>query len=228
MVHIIWASTLTPSTIAASIDLTLTRALPLVQRGHDAQQHQHRAAAEVGHQVQRRHRRPVAVAQRGQRAGLRQVVDVMTGGRGQRPVLPPAGDPREDQPRIDRRAVGGPDAEPLAGAGPETIEQHVGLGGQLQQRPRLRLDVQVDDPLAAVQQVALLGRHRQPAGPAHPHHVGAQVGKHHPRVRSGPDAAELDDPHPGQGTPAAHRPLLTLLPAAPACAVPRSRRPSCP
>ena len=30
-----------------------------------------------------------------------------------------------------------PDAEPLAGAGPEAVQQHVGLGGQIQQQLRL-------------------------------------------------------------------------------------------
>src|SRR5208337_4076630 len=57
--------------------------------------------------------------------------------------------------------------------------------------------------------VAVLGRHRQSAGPSHPHHVGAQVGEHHPRVRPRSDAAELDDLHPGQG-PGSRHPFLTL------------------
>ena len=105
---------------------------------------------------------------RRQRTGLRQVVDVVAGGHRQRPVLTPAGDPREDQPRVDRRAVVGADAESLAGAGPEAVQQHIGLGGQVQQRLRLGLDVQVDDPLAAVQQVDVLGGHRQPAAAGAP------------------------------------------------------------
>src|SRR5262249_12077122 len=65
-------------------------------------------------------------------------------------------------------------------------------------------DVQVDDALAAVQQVAVLGRHRQPARTADPHHVGAQIGKHHPGMGPRSDAAEVDNPHPGQGPPARH------------------------
>ena len=130
---------------------------------------------------------------------------------------------REDQPRIDRRAVLWTDAESLARAGPEAVQQDVGLGRQLQQHPRLRLDVQVDDPLTAMQQVAVLRRHRHAclvatrfarlrracdchaAGPSHPHHVGAQVGEHHPRVRPGSDAAEFDDLHPGEGSTGRHR-----------------------
>src|SRR5579875_808939 len=87
-----------------------TGPLPFVERGDDAQRHEHRPAAEVGDQVQRRHRRPVAVAERRQRPGLRQLVDVMAGRGGPRAVLTPSGDPREDQPRIDRRALVGTDA----------------------------------------------------------------------------------------------------------------------
>ena len=150
------------------------------------------------------HRRPVPVADRRQRAGLRQVVDVVARGRRQRPVLSPAGDAGEDQPRIDRGAVVGPDAESLAGARPEAVQQHVGLGRQVEQRLRLRLDVQVDDALAAVQQVDVLGGHRQPAGPTHPHHVGTQIGEHHRRVRPWSDAAEFDHSHPGQGSGVGH------------------------
>ena len=157
------------------------------------------AAAEVGDQVQRRDRRPVAIADRPQRAGLRQVVDVVAGRHRQRPVLAPAGDPGEDQPRVDRRALVGPDAESLAGAGPEAVEQHIGLRSQVQQRLRLVLDVEVDDALAAVHQVEVLARHRQAAGPAHPHHVGAR-GRPAPSPRAGRGRfrpVRLPSPRPG-------------------------------
>ena len=97
-------------------------------------QHEHRAAAEVGDQVQRGDRRPVPVSDRGQRTGLRQVVDVMARGHRQRAVLTPTGDAGEDQPRVDRGAVLGSDAEPLAGARPEAVEQHVGLGREVEQQ----------------------------------------------------------------------------------------------
>ena len=53
-------------------------------------------------------------------------------------------------------------------------------------------------------QVDVLGGHRQTAGPAHPHHVGAQVGQHHRRMRPRPDAAEFDDSHPGEGSRVGH------------------------
>ena len=53
-------------------------------------------------------------------------------------------------------------------------------------------------------QVDVLGGHRQPAGPAHPHHVGAQVGEHHRRMRARADAAKLDHFHPGEGSRVGH------------------------
>ena len=112
---------------------------------------------------------------------------------GPRPVLSPAGDAREDQPRVDRRAVVRTDTESLAGAGPKAVQQHVGLGDQLQQLLRIGFDVQIHDPLSAVQQVEVLGRHDQSAGAANPHHVGAEIREHHRRVRARPDAAEFDD-----------------------------------
>ena len=165
---------------------------------------EHRPATEVGDQVQRRDGRPVAVPDGVERAGLRQVVDVVARRHRQRTVLTPAGDAGEDQPRVDRRALVGPDAEPFAGAGPEAVEQHVGLRGEVEQLLRFVLDVKVDDALAAVQQVDVLGGHLQTAGPAHPHHVGAEVGEHHRGVRAGPDAAEFDDLHPGEGSRVGH------------------------
>ena len=128
----------------------------------------------------------------------------MARGRRQRSVLTPTGDAGEDQPRVDRRALFGADAEPLAGARPEAVEQHVGLGREVEQHLRLLLDVQVDDALAAVRQVDVLGGHLQTAGPAHPHHVGTQVGEHHRRMRSGPDTAEFDHFHPSEGSRTGH------------------------
>ncbi len=46
-----------------------------------------------------------------------------------------------------------------------------------------------------MQQIAVLGRHLQTPGPAHPHHVSTQVGEHHPGMWAGVDAPQLDDLH---------------------------------
>jgi len=179
--------------------------LPFVQRGDDTEQHEHRAAAEVGDQIQRRDGRAVAIADGRQRARLRQVVDVVARDLRIRAVLPPAGDAGEDQPRVDRRALIGADAQPLAGARPEPVEQHVGLGRQVQQLTRLALDVEIDDALAAMQQVEVLGGHLQPARPAHSHHVGAEVREHHRGVRAWADAAEFEYLHTGERSTVGHR-----------------------
>ena len=122
----------------------------------------------------------------------------MARGLRERSVLPPAGDPGEDQPRVDGLALGRPDAEALTGAGAETVKQHISFRGQREQRGRVGLHVQVDDPLAAVQQVDVLGRHGQTAGATDPHHVGAEVGQHHGGVRPGADPAEFDHLDTGQ------------------------------
>ncbi len=184
--------------------LALAGFLALEQCGDDADDHQHRAATEVGHEVQRGHRRTVAEADRREGTGLRQVVDVVTGGGGQRAVLAPAGDAGEDQPRIDRFALGRADTEAFTGAGPETVQQHIGFGDQVQQLARLGLDVQIDDALAAVQQVDVLGGHGQATGATHSHHVGPQVRQHHRGVWPGADAAEFDNSHSGERSGVGH------------------------
>lgn len=122
----------------------------------------------------------------------------MAGGRRQRPVLTPPGDAGEDQPRVDRRAVVGPDAEALTGAGPETVQQHVGLRRQVEQSVRLVLNVEVDHPLAAVHEVDVLGGHRQSARASHSDHVRTQIGQNHAGVRARAYPAEFDhSPRPG-------------------------------
>ena len=116
------------------------------------------------------------------------------------------------QPRVDTLAVLRADAEPLAGAGTESVDQHIGLGQQVQQHLTIRLQIEVDDPLAAMHQVDVLGRHPQTPGASHPHHVGTQIGEHHGGVRPRADAAEFDDPDPGEGSHVGHGCNLTQRP----------------
>ncbi|CAN5140773.1 hypothetical protein BH11ACT6_BH11ACT6_34270 [soil metagenome] len=94
----------------------------------------------------------------------------MARGLGARTVLAPAGDPGEDQPRVDGGTLGGPDTEPLTGARTETVQQHISFGGvQLEQHLRPALHVQIDDAFTAMQQVDVLGGHGQPARPGDPY-----------------------------------------------------------
>jgi hypothetical protein len=55
-----------------------------------------------------------------------------------------------------------------------------------------------------VKQVDIFCGHLQTAWPAHPHDIGAEVGQHHRGVRTGPDAAELDDPDTGKRSGVSH------------------------
>ena len=119
-------------------DLPLARRRALDERGEDAHHHERAAAAEVGEQVDRRHRRAALGADVPQHARDREVVDVVADVGGERTVLAPAGHARVDEPRVARPARVGPDAEPFGDAGPEALEQHVGLLAQRAAPPRRR------------------------------------------------------------------------------------------
>ena len=99
-------------------------------RREDPGQHpegeQHPAAAEIADRVDRRRRRPAGAAVGVERAGERDIVDVVPGGLGERPVLPPAGHPPVDEPRIVLEQQVRPEPEPLHHAGPEPLDQPVG------------------------------------------------------------------------------------------------------
>ena len=79
MPHIIWISAMRAVDHGRVDDLALTGDLPLPQRGQDADDQEHRAAAEVADQVQRRHRPLVLPADGVQDAVQRDVVDVVAG-----------------------------------------------------------------------------------------------------------------------------------------------------
>jgi hypothetical protein len=178
--------------------------LPLHQRGEDADQHQHRSAPEVGDQVSRDHGRPAGPPEGVQRPGERQVVEVVPGVPGPRPVLAPAGHPRVDQARRTGQAVLGPEAHPLGHPRAEHLDQDVGPLDQVQhqRQPLGRLHVGRDGAPVAQQRVAARVPDGETAGRAfHPDHVGAEVGQHHGGVRAGADPAELDHAQPGQRAP---------------------------
>ena len=197
------ASAAVPSTMDAST--TWPRAGPGggQQRADHAEGEHHAAAAHVAEQVHRRHRPvagPPAVVQR---AGQRDVADVVPGDRREWTVLAPAGHPAVHQRRVDRVAVGRPEPEPLGDARPEPLQQHVGRGHQVEHDlPAVRvLEVDPDGPPAAQQDVrvraGLVVAHV--GGALDPDHVGTGVGEHHRRERAGPDPGQLDHPHPARG-----------------------------
>ena len=186
-------------------DLAAPGALSLQERADDAEGQRHRAAAEIAEQVERRRRR-LSRADRVQRAGERDVVDVVAGGLGERPALAPAGDAPEHQLGIARQADLGPEAEALHHAGAEALDQRVGAVDQLERgRRRFRLlQVERDRAAAAIEKAAALERiERVAAGrrlAVDAHDLGAHVGEQHSGEGRRPDAGHLDDLEAGQRT----------------------------
>jgi hypothetical protein len=135
-----------------------------------------------------------------QGAGDRDVAEVVAGGGGERAVLAPAGHPAVDQPRVASQAVVRAEAEPLRRTGPETFDQHVGGGHQVEDGgDRVGvLEVERDARPAAVEQVGGAAGERLATRPVDADHVGAEVGQDHARMRTRPDAGQLHDLHPTQ------------------------------
>ena len=90
----------------------------------------------------------------------------------------------------------GPEAQPLGDTGPIALDQHVGLGDQRQHLFTALVGLQVGrhrTPVAVHGLVAALRHSPGSAGALDAHHVGAEVGEDHRRVRSGADAGQFDD-----------------------------------
>ena len=125
--HIIVMSIAEPSTIAASITW------PWPERPASTSAHatpnamQHAAATEVADDVDRRRRLRAGPPEVRERAAERDVVDVVPGGLRVRTVLAPAGHAAVDELRVPGEAGVGPDAEPLGHAGPEALDERIGL-----------------------------------------------------------------------------------------------------
>lgn len=163
----------------------------------DAEGEQHRAAAEIADQVERRRRRLAGSADRRQRAGQRDIVDVVSRRPGQRPGLAPAGDPAEYQRGIAFEDHLGPQAQPLHGAGPEALDQHIGMVEDVEAGCAVFIPANVERQRRAA---AIDDR----VGPAiaaravYADHLRAQIGQQHRAMRSGADADEFHDPQPGK------------------------------
>ena len=156
-----------PSIMAASMTWPRPDRLASQRRAGDAECEQHAAAGEVAEHVDRRGGRLAGPAQRLERAGERDVVDVVAGHRRPRSLLPPAGEPAVDQARVAGQADVGPDAEPLGDAGAPHVDQSVGAFDEPEHELRTRgvLQVDGDRALAPVQRVARRRRRAWPCGP---------------------------------------------------------------
>ena len=163
-----------------------------------AERHEHAAAAEVADEVDRRRRLATLPTEVRERAGERDVVDVVARGLRHRTVLAPPGHAAVHELRVAREAVVGTEAEPLGHARAVALDQRVGLLDEPQHRfDTFRLlQVDTDRPPTAIQRLEVrLVEHPRVhlLGPVDADDVGAHVGKQHPRERTGPDAGQLHD-----------------------------------
>ncbi len=120
---------------------------------------------------------------------------------GERPLLPPAGHPPVDEPRIVLEQQVGPEPEPLHHARPEALDQAVGIAGQLAHPggALLGLEVETNGGGARASEHVIFGRDdRRPVLALDADDGGAMVGEHHPGERRRADAGELDDADSGE------------------------------
>lgn len=141
----------------------------------------------------------------------------MSGGVGERALLPPTRHPPVNQPGVARQTLLGAHAEPLGHTGAVPLHQHIGA---LDQRKHLRHPVgtlQVHQYGALVAVGDVVGRvdaQSRASGPVDTDDIGAEVGQEHGREGAGADAREFDHPHPVQWAVAwlCHRaPCLSAL-----------------
>ena len=203
--------------------LALAGAGRLEQGGHHAEGQQHAAAAEVAHEVQRRHGGRIGPAQRPQRAADGDVVDVVAG-----PAAPSARP--GPTPSCARRPAGGcarsrrrarrPAARPRRGGSPRstrrprstspsTSSTASGFFRSIPTEGRDRLSrSQYGPEPEALHLLAPL--HRTRGGALEPQDLRAGVGQHHARVGRRADARQLNDLDPAQrSTAVGHRRIVT-------------------
>ena len=205
-------------------ELARAGGIALAQRRQDAERGHQRAAAEVGDLAGRLDGRPVRVAGQAEQPDPREVVRVVPGPCGERPVLPIARDRAVDEPRVLLAQALVADPEAVHHAGPEGLEHHVGVERHAQERvapPRV-LEVDADGALAAVERVEgrRVGAHVVTrARVLDLDHVGAEVGEQQRAEPAGEQASEVEDAQPFQR---AHRPSSSRVSATVATRRPES------
>src|SRR5690606_31119928 len=171
--------------------LTFARTLGFERGADDTERQQHAAAAEIADEVDRRHRLLAFDADGVQRAGQRDVVDVVTGGFRHRTVLTPAGHAAIDQFRIALEADIRTKAETFGDAGTIAFVDHVGLVDQFQQGFQALGGFQVDDDALAValQRISRVGGG---IGALDGNDFRAHVAQHHAAERTWADAQQFN------------------------------------
>ena len=193
-----------PSTIAASTTCPCPEARASITAAEDPEGEQHAAAAEVADHVQRRGRLLARPPEVRERAGDRDVVDVVPGGLGQGPVLTPAGHAGVDERGVASQARFRADAEAFGDAGPEALEERVGGLDEAQDGLDPLGLLQVDADRAAVPiddgDAARVAAPVDRLDPMDPQHVGALVGEQHRREGTRADPDQLHHLQARQGT----------------------------
>ncbi len=178
--------------------LPLAAAFAFEQRRKDAHRAIHRSAAEIADEVLRRHGQFAALADRVERAGDGDVVEIVAGRLRQRAVLSPAGHSRIDQPRIGLEQFLRAQPQPLHHARTKAFDQHVGMRQRLLDECLAFGALEID--FRAVPGAFDHRVHRLVTGAFDAHDLRAHIGQHHADMRARADALEFDDPEAGQRT----------------------------
>ena len=170
------------------------------QGGHDRHRRLHATGGDVGHRRTGQGGRTVGVAARAvEETADRQVVQVVPGALGGRPVLAVPGGGAVDEARVGRRQDVPADAESVGDAGTEALDHHVAggaerLGGAAS---ALGFQVELHTPGASAARVGERrgsDRHRTRAGHGtHLGHLGAVVGEDGRGPCCGPDGGKVED-----------------------------------
>ena len=171
------------------------------------------APAEVADEIESGDRGAAPRADRVQRTGEGDVVDVVSGRVSDGTFLPPSRHAAVDEPRVAGEAFVGTEAEPFGDAGPEAFDEPLRLGHEAEHGLASGLALHVDGdraPAAVEEVVARIALHPE-AGirhPVHPNDVRPHVREHHRAHRPGADPRELDDPEAGKRSHPRHLPWI--------------------
>ena len=128
-----------------------------MQRQEDADHEVQGASTEVAHQVQRWRRRLVGAAQRVERAGECQEVDVVAGLLSQRAVLAPPGHAGVHEPWVPGHALDRADPESLGDTRAVRLDQDVGAFDRVEQRLPARRRLQIEAEVVAATREGIAG-----------------------------------------------------------------------
>ncbi len=190
------SNAITPSVMAASITWPLPEREASSRAASRPDEQHHAAAAKIGDEIQWRNRLAAAFADQVQRAGEREVIDVVPRRMRERSGLAPARHAPVDELRIARETDVRPHAETLGDAGPEAFDQRIRAVDEPQQRrdSRRALQVERDRPTVAQQGIDRIGFLGLRRGAVDADDRRTHVGQHHGAERRWTQPREFDDP----------------------------------